>query len=228
MIDVPRVLRAAEHARAVVAFKVGSGEMIAEGGSLAHITGHTTPDLEREVLKALTVGEERTFEQDPAFALRLLADIALRALSPAVNDPTTAVQALDTMDGLLRILATRDLSVEHIPDSDGSIRVELVLPTWNDYLAVALDEIIALPALSANVSRRILKLLDELQSITPPNRDPTSKLAAARAASQAHRALRTRRNGTRRPCPRNDETRSRHTNPRGSRSSPPAGKIEPD
>ena len=106
--------------------------------------GHTTPDLEREVLKAVTVGQERTFEQDPAFALRLLADIALRALSPAVNDPTTAVQALDTMDGLLRILATRDLSVEHISDSDGSIRVELVLPTWNDYLAVALDEIIAL------------------------------------------------------------------------------------
>ena len=84
------------------------------------------------------------------------------------------------MDGLLRILATRDLSVEHISDSDGSIRVELVLPTWNDYLAVALDEIIALPALSANVSRRILKLLDELQSITPPNR--RSDLEARRRA----------------------------------------------
>ena len=180
VIDVPRVLRAAEHARAVVAFKVGSGEMISEEGALAQITGHTTPDLEREVLKAVTVGQERTFEQDPAFALRLLADIALRALSPAVNDPTTAVQALDTMDGLLRILATRDLSVEHIPDNDGSIRVELVLPTWNDYLAVALDEIIALPGLSANVSRRILKLLDELQSITPPNR--RSDLEARRRA----------------------------------------------
>ena len=170
VIDVPRVLRAAERARAVIAFKAGSGEMIAEGDALALVTGPAGPDLERQVLKAVTVGEERTFEQDPALALRLLADIALRALSPAVNDPTTAVQALDTMDGLLRTLATRNLSVGHVPGSDGTIRVALVLPTWGDYLAVALDEIIALPALSANVSRRILKLLDELEAIAPPSR----------------------------------------------------------
>jgi uncharacterized membrane protein len=121
-------------------------------------------------LKALTVGEERTFEQDPAFALRLLADIGLRALSPAVNDPTTAVQALDAMDGLLRVLATRNLSIEQVAGGDDTIRVRLVLPTWEDYVAVALDEIIALPALSPNVTRRILRLLDELAVITPPSR----------------------------------------------------------
>ena len=47
-----------------------------------------------------------------------------------------------------------------------------MLPTWDDYLAVAVDEIIALPALSPNVSRRILRLLDELAVITPPSRQP--------------------------------------------------------
>lgn len=170
IIDVPRVLRAAERARAVIDFKVGSGELIAEGAPVAVVTGTTARELEREVVKALTVGEERTFEQDPAFALRLLADIALRALSPAVNDPSTAVQALDGMDGLLRALATRELGVGHVADRDGTIRVNLVLPTWEDYLAVALDEIIALPAASPNVSRRILRLLDELGRITPPSR----------------------------------------------------------
>ena len=148
MIDVPRVLGAAERAQAVVEFKVGSGELIAEGATMAVVRGQTDAELERDVLKAFIVGEERTFEQDPALAIRLLADIALRALSPAVNDPTTAVQALDTMDGLLRVLATRDLSVEHVADSDGTVRVELVLPTWDEYLAVAVDEIIALPTLS--------------------------------------------------------------------------------
>ncbi|MGZ6564377.1 MAG: hypothetical protein ACXVH1_33330, partial [Solirubrobacteraceae bacterium] len=71
---------------------------------------------------------------------------------------------------LLRVLATRDLSVEHVAGSDGTIRIELVLPTWDDYLAVALDELIALPTLSPNVSRRILRLLDELAAITPPSR----------------------------------------------------------
>jgi uncharacterized membrane protein len=170
VIDVPRVLRAAERARTVIDFKMGSGQMLAEGAVVAFVSGQTEPELEREVLKALTVGEERTFEQDPAFALRLLADIGLRALSPAVNDPTTAVEALDAMDGLLRVLATRDLSVGQVAGSDGTIRVRLVLPTWDDYVAVALDEMIALPALSPNVSRRMLRLLDELAGITAPSR----------------------------------------------------------
>jgi uncharacterized membrane protein len=173
VIDVPRVLRAAERGRAVIDFKVRSGQMIAEGATVAVVSGHTEPNLEQQILKALTVGEERTFEQDPAFALRLLADISLRALSPAVNDPTTAVEALDAMDGLLRALATRDLSVEQVAGSDGTIRVQLVLPTWDDYVAVSLDEIIALPALSPNVSRRILRLLNELATITTPSRRST-------------------------------------------------------
>jgi len=169
VIDVPRVLRAAERARALVDFKVGSGQMIAEACTVAVVSGRADAELEGEILKALTVGEERTFEQDPEFALRLLADIGLRALSPAVNDPTTAVQALDAIDGLLRALATRWLSIERVSGRDGTIRVRLVLPTWEDYVAVALDEMIALPALSPNVSRRILRLLDELAAITPPS-----------------------------------------------------------
>jgi len=104
--------------------------------------------------------------------------MGLRALSPAVNDPTTAVEALDAMDGLLRALATRELSVEQVAGSDGTIRVRLVLPAWGDYIAVALDKMMVLPALSPNVSRRILRLLDELTAITAPSR--RSALAARR------------------------------------------------
>ena len=170
VIDVPRVLRAAEQAQAVVEFKLGSGELIAEDAIVAVVTGQPNPQLKHVVVNALAVGDERTYEQDPLFAVRVLADIALRALSPAVNDPTTAVQALDAMDGLLRALATRELDIGRVADGDGTVRVRLVLPTWEDYVAVALDEIIALPAISPNVSRRILRLLDELQAITPPSR----------------------------------------------------------
>jgi len=172
IIDVPRVLRAAEQTKAVIDFKVGSGEAIAEGAVVAVVTGQAEPELEHAVVDALTVGDERTFEQDPAFALRLLADIALRALSPAVNDPTTAVQALDAMDGVLRTLATRKLAVGRVADHHGTLRITLVLPTWEDYLAVALDEIIALREVSPNVSRRILRLLDELEAIAPTTRHP--------------------------------------------------------
>jgi uncharacterized membrane protein len=131
------------------------------------------------------VGDERTFEQDPALALRLLADIALRALSPAVNDPTTAVQALDRIESLLRVLATRDLSMENVADSSGTIRVKLVLPTWDQYLAVALDEIIALPGLLPSVSHRLTQLLDDLAAIAPPSRRPELEKRRAKIAPPA-------------------------------------------
>jgi uncharacterized membrane protein len=172
VINVPRVLRAAERAGATVEFTVGPGDEIAEGAALAVVTGPREPALEPEVLKAVTVGVERTFEQDPALALRLLADIALRALSPAVNDPTTAVQALDRIASLLRVLATRDLDIENIADGSGTTRVKLVLPTWDDYLAVALDEIIALPGLLPTITRRLTRLLDDIAALAPPGRRP--------------------------------------------------------
>ena len=61
--------------------------------------------------KAIELGEERTFEQDPKYAIRLLVDIAIKALSPAINDPTTAVQALDQIEDLLLRLGQRHLEI---------------------------------------------------------------------------------------------------------------------
>jgi hypothetical protein len=61
------------------------------------------------VLAALVTGQERSFHQDPLFAFRLLADIGLRALSPAINDPATAVRVLSTVESLLQVLVSRDL-----------------------------------------------------------------------------------------------------------------------
>ena len=57
----------------------------------------------------MAFGTERTLEQDPIFAFRILVDIGLKALSPAINDPTTAVLALDQLQRLLRVLGKRNL-----------------------------------------------------------------------------------------------------------------------
>ncbi|MBV9918123.1 MAG: DUF2254 domain-containing protein [Solirubrobacterales bacterium] len=198
VVDVPRLLRAAERHRTVIELKVGAGELIAESGLVAIANGRAEPQLAEAIVGALTLGEERTFEQDPALALRVLADIALRALSPAVNDPTTAVQALDAIDGLLRVLAGRDLDVGHIAGSDGAIRVALVLPTWDVYLSLALDEIIALPAASPNVARRILRLIDDLQAIAP------SSLRPGLEARRRQVCLREGQLAADRPRPRQD------------------------
>ena len=87
------------------------------------------------------MGEERTFEQDPKYAIRLLVDIAIKALSPAINDPTTAVQALDQIEDLLLRLGRRRLEIGEFRDRDGQLRLVVPSPTWEDFLRLAFDEI---------------------------------------------------------------------------------------
>ena len=94
------------------------------------------------VLRGLVTGPERTFDQDPLLAFRLLADIGMRALSSAINDPATAEQVLDTMESLLRALVARDLDVADVADDAGTVRVVLALPSWDDYLGIGLDDLI--------------------------------------------------------------------------------------
>ena len=183
VIDVPRVLDVAARSDAVVHFQVGTGETIRLDGVVALLHGPNDGTLDDEILRALDVGRERTFEQDPAWALRILADIALRALSPAMNDPTSAVQALDGIDSLLGRLATRKLDLGEIADSDGNVRVLLVLPTWDDYLAVGLDEIIGASRQSPNVRVRLAHLLRDLLSIAPDDRRPPVRARLAQVLS---------------------------------------------
>jgi uncharacterized membrane protein len=145
---------------------VAPGDTIPEETRIAVVYG-ADGFADAEVLETMSFGPERTFAQDPALALRVLADIALRALSPAVNDPTTAVQMLDAIDGLLRVLVRRDLAVEEINGPDGTPRLLLSLPSWEDYLSVALDEIISVGIDAVLVGRRVCRLLGELLELAP-------------------------------------------------------------
>jgi uncharacterized membrane protein len=122
------------------------------------------------VLAGLMTGQERTFGQDPLFAFRLLADIGLRALSPAVNDPATAVQVLDTIQSLLAPLASRDLDVAEIADVAGAVKVVLALPSWDDYLRIALEDLIESASRSPMVLLRARALLAGLLDVAPPQR----------------------------------------------------------
>jgi uncharacterized membrane protein len=177
-VDVPRLVRVAEHAGARIHLCVVPGETIFDQSRVAVVVGG--PNLaDGEVLEALRFGSERTFDQDPALALRLLADIALRALSPAVNDPTTAVQALDAIADLLRLLVARDLGVEVVDGADRTPRVVLKLPSWEDYVSVGLDEIIETGLNSVQVRRRLGRLFEDLVAVAPPqHRKPIERRLA--------------------------------------------------
>ena len=139
------------------------------------------------VLAGLVTGPERTFHQDPLFAFRLLADIAMRALSPAVNDPATAAQVLDSIESLLQALVSRDLDVADVTDSGGTVRVVLALPSWDDYLRTALDDLIESASRSPMVLLRAQTLLTSLLNAAPP-----ATPAADHPAAPARRAARRR------------------------------------
>jgi uncharacterized membrane protein len=168
-IDIPRLMHAAQRTDAVIEVCVWPGDVLPEQSRVGVIHGGDQLE-ERELIRALQVGIERTFDQDPGLALRVLADIALRALSPAVNDPTTAVQALDQTDGLLRVIVNRELAVGTICSTNGEARVLLQPASFDDYVGIALDETIEASAPHAQVRRRVVRLLTDLAVIAPPAR----------------------------------------------------------
>ena len=153
---------------AVIVLRAGIGDTLQEGAVVADLHGGDVSDA--VVLGGLVTGQERTFHQDPLFAFRLLADIGLRALSPAVNDPATAVQVLDTIQSLLLPLVIRGLDVADIADDAGAVKVVLALPSWDDYLRIAFDDLIEAGARSPMVLLQARALLADLLNAAPPQR----------------------------------------------------------
>ena len=169
-LDLGRLLPAAAGGGAVIVLRAGMGDTLQQGAPVADLHGGEVTD--KTVLGGLVTGPERTFGQDPLFAFRLLADIGLRALSPAVNDPATAVQVLDTIESLLQALVSRDLDVAEVADDAGTVRVVLALPSWDDYLRTALDDLLESASQSPMVLLGARALLTTLLDAAPPARQP--------------------------------------------------------
>jgi uncharacterized membrane protein len=169
-IDVPRLITAACDAGATIEIVIPVGEIVHPKSTVAIIHSTGDPSLDAVLVKAIRIGDERTFEQDPMLAFRVLVDIALRALSPAINDPTTAVQALDCEESLLRVLVDRELDVGEIAGLKGKTCVKLVLPDWEEYVALSVDEIVEAGAGYVRIRRRVERLLRDLIELAPESR----------------------------------------------------------
>jgi uncharacterized membrane protein len=124
----------------------------------------------RELLQHIALERERTLEQDPAFAFRIIVDIASKALSPAINDPTTAVLALDQIHNLLREVGMRRLDTGSIHDSKGHLRLVYRTPDWEDFVGLAVTEIRQFGANSTQVVRRMRAMLENLIPLLSPHR----------------------------------------------------------
>jgi uncharacterized membrane protein len=154
-LDIDELVRQAEDAGGVIEMACAVGDTLVDGTLLLEIRGATRHLSEKELIGAIHLSSERTFEQDPKYPIRLLVDIAIKALSPAINDPTTAVQAIDQIEDLLRRLGRRDLDAGYARDLTGRLRLIFPMPTWEDYLRLSFDEIRQYGGTSIQVVRRL-------------------------------------------------------------------------
>lgn len=186
---VPRVIESfdnaalvveASRAGALVEMVEGVGETVIDGAALAHVRGGTCSVPEGALRRAIHLGPERTFEQDPRYALRVLVDIAIKGLSPAINDPTTAVQSLDYIEDFMVHIGKRQLTDGRIRDASSILRLIYPEPTWEDFVHLAFDEIRFYGASSVQVMRRMRALLRDLLQQLPAERQAPVQAQLAR------------------------------------------------
>jgi len=164
-IDRAALLRVAEQTGGFVDVVPVVGEYLASGRVVLRISGAREDAEPRLVRRVFVLARQRTVDQDPAFVLRMLVDIAIRALSPAVNDPTTAVQVLDRVETLLVELAGRHPGPSIVVDDEGRARARVIAPRWSAYVELGLMEIRRYGADSPQVARRLTALYDRLGEV---------------------------------------------------------------
>jgi len=171
--DIPGLVALAQRADSVIELVPQVGDFLARGEPLFRLY-HGGADLPQWALRVLhhsvAVGQERTMEQDPAFAFRIIVDIACKGLSPAINDPTTAVLAVDQIHHLLREVGQRHLDDERVRDSSGRVRLVYRTPDWGDFDRLAVTEIRQFGGGSIQVVRRLRAMLENLIQTLPPER----------------------------------------------------------
>jgi uncharacterized membrane protein len=166
-IDVDAAVRLAARTGSLVVFQVRIGDGVVPGTPVALVDGDANAG---ELDRCVIVHRERSLKYDPGYALRILTDIGLRALSAAINDPTTAVRALDEVEGVLRIAAALPLGAVRIPAGAGSVVVRS--STWPDIVDLAIWEVLEAGRNAPQVTRRLSELLDALLADLPPDRHP--------------------------------------------------------
>jgi uncharacterized membrane protein len=171
-IDMPALLALATQAGGGVEVLASVGDTLITGMPLLRVIGGNRLVKDEAWKGTLETGPDRTFDQDPKYALRLLVDIAIKALSPAINDPTTAVQALDQIQDHLLRLGNRRLEIGAVRDSEGTLRLVVPYPTWEDFLRLGFDEIRFCGATSVQVMRRMRALIRDLIEALPQERHP--------------------------------------------------------
>jgi uncharacterized membrane protein len=168
--DVAGLVELARRADCLIEFVPQVGDFLTSGGPLFRLHGDGEALADRELEQSVAIGAERTMEQDPEFAFRIIVDIAAKALSPAINDPTTAVLAVDQVHRLLRAVGERQLNTGRVYDDAGRLRLLYRTPDWEDFVALAITEIRLFGRNSIQIVRRMRAMLENLIDTVPAHR----------------------------------------------------------
>jgi len=163
-IHAEGLVRWARRHDCVLVLRQAVGDFVPSGRVLMDVHGQVGARAERQLRNLVALGVERTIDQDAGFAARIMVDIANKALSTSVNDPTTAVQVLDHLEELLRVIGTTSLERRgELRDDAGRLRVVVPSQRWDDFLALGVTEIREYGANSIQVLRRLRTLLKGLR-----------------------------------------------------------------
>jgi len=167
-VNVSALVAEGKRADVVIELIPRVGDLVSKDDLLFQLRGRgATRVNERFLRNQVAFGRERTIEQDSLFAFRVIVDIALKALSPAINDPTTAVIAIDQLQRLLSAVGRRDLRDERILDSDGKLRLISHSPNWKDFVDLTFSEIRLNGAGNFQIARRLRAMIETVSQNVP-------------------------------------------------------------
>jgi uncharacterized membrane protein len=171
-IDMAALAALAEQADCLIEVVPQVGDFVAADQPLIRLFGGGTSLDDQALRQAVSLGTERTMEQDPAYAFRIIVDIASKGLSPAINDPTQAVLALDQIHQMLRCVGMRQLGSGQVRDARGQLRLVYRNPTWVEFVHLAVTEVRHYGKDSIQVARRLRAMLENLIHTLPAERTP--------------------------------------------------------
>lgn len=166
-LDEPALLAAARAADAAVRVDRAVGHFVIEGTPLFEVApaDRATDALRAAGLHAFEIGPSRTMEQDVEFGILQIVDIALKAISPAVNDPTTALTCIDQLGRILARAAMRRPPISTLRDADGRARVVRPGTSFPRLLDVAFSQIGHYGKADVAVPLRMMRVLAELAGV---------------------------------------------------------------
>jgi len=171
-VNLDALVTVARNADGTVEFVHRIGDFVSTGDTLFRLYGGAKTIDDRTLQAQVAFGTERTIEQDSTFAFRVIVDVAIKALSKAINDPTTAVLAIDQLHRLLRLVGRRHLHDDAMFDADGRLRVIFPTPGWDDFVQLTCREIRLYGAENFQVARRLRAMIENLIAILSDARRP--------------------------------------------------------